>query len=363
MAKKAGKTPRFVKGMIVYAVVFLLLTGVGLYFFWQFIDAYEQSRSKTAVDAFVSGLTEEQLRKGSEAFLGTLNGELQTEEEAFALIQQSMTGELTYAKLGRESSVSQQVYVLRQDGQEVGRLTICPGPEGDFGFTPWIADNWSFVFPHLIAEPVSVTVSQDYTVSVNGHKLGEAYITETDIPYPALEDFWGDFDMVSMVTYRAESFLGEPVVTIQDSAGSNVDVTGETDPDSMIPVCSQEEESVLRPLLETFLQRYVAFTGSANRNEGANYQRLIKCLVPNGELAKRLYTALDGLHYAQSNGDTIKDITVNHFYKISEERWMCDVTYIVETIGRNGAVQMENNLKVIFLQTEDGPKVEAMTRY
>lgn len=40
MAKKRGSHIFFV-GMVIYAVIFLALTAVGLKFFWDFIEAYE----------------------------------------------------------------------------------------------------------------------------------------------------------------------------------------------------------------------------------------------------------------------------------------------------------------------------------
>jgi hypothetical protein len=54
---------------------------------------------------------------------------------------------------------------------------------------------------------------------------------------------------------------------------------------------------------------------------------------------------------------------VNQLADIGEGRYFCDVTYIVETVGREGAVETTNNLKLIILETENGLKIEAMTRY
>ena len=54
---------------------------------------------------------------------------------------------------------------------------------------------------------------------------------------------------------------------------------------------------------------------------------------------------------------------MNQVSDMGGERFYCDLTYIVETVGREGAVETTNNLKLIILETENGLKIEAMTRY
>ena len=53
MADKNRKMSRFVKGLVIYAVVFLSITAVGLGVLWKYIEAYEISRPRTAVASFV----------------------------------------------------------------------------------------------------------------------------------------------------------------------------------------------------------------------------------------------------------------------------------------------------------------------
>ena len=90
---------------------------------------------------------------------------------------------------------------------------------------------------------------------------------------------------------------------------------------------------------------------------------MIKYLVPNGELAKRLYTAIDGLQYAQSWGDTIKEITINRMVDLGENRYLCDVTYMVDNYSKSGLTTTENNLKLFIVDGDYGLRIEAMTRY
>ena len=58
MAKKVKIFSRkFVTGLLVYVVLFLIVLAVGLGIFWKFIASYEASRPKNTLKAYVSQLT------------------------------------------------------------------------------------------------------------------------------------------------------------------------------------------------------------------------------------------------------------------------------------------------------------------
>lgn len=354
---------RFVKGMVIYAIVFLLIAAAGLSVFWKFIDAYEQSRPINSVKAYVAQVTAEDMYEGSQALLDQIDSNIQSREEACQLIQDSVTQELSYAKKSGESSDDCQVYVLRSGKQVIGEFSITAGEKDRFGFRSWTVSEESFDFSHLLSDAVSITVPSDFSVSLNGCKLDDSYITESGIPYDALEAFYDDYTLPTMVTYTADSFLGNLSFQVLDRNGQPVEITDETDRNTLLPACSEQEIARLKPFVEGFLDKYVTFSSSANDAVTMNFMQLKKYLVPNGELLQRLSTALDGLQWAQSKGDFIQNITLNQYVSLEEQRYLCDVTYIVATMGNKGTVETTNNLKLIILDTDSGLKVEAMTRY
>lgn len=354
---------RFLTGMLVYALVFLVLLSGGLWVLWDYIDAYEQSRPGNTIKAYVNQLTVDDLCEGSDALLEQLNSHIQSWEEACQWIKDSVTGEFSYAKKSSESSETRQVYVLRNGRQAIGQFVITAGEPDKYGFRIWEVTEESFDFSHLLSQSISVTVPSDFVVSVNGTVLDSSYITEQDIPYTTLEEFYGDYPLPTMVTYTADSFLGSYTMDVTDREGNSVEITEETDYNSLLPACTQEELESIDELMEQFLARYVDFTGSSTGSASANYNKLIKHLVPDGELAKRLSTAIGGLYYAQSLRDTIQETTVNQYANLGDGRYFCDISYVVETVGKKGAVDVSYNLKVIMLVTDVGLRVEAMTRY
>lgn len=354
---------RFVLGMVIYALVFALIASAGLWLLWDFMEAYEASRPLNTIRSYVESVTPEDLCDGSEDLLKQLDSNLQTREEACQVIRQSVAQEFSYAKKSSESSEFRQVYVLRSGRQVIGSFTISAGEEDQYGLRVWELTEKSFDFSHLLGQSVSVTVPSDFTVSVNGNALDGSYITETDIPYQVLEEFSGEFPLPSMVTYSAEGFLGEASLTVADRNGNPVEITEETNYGLLLPECSDEEKVAMDELTEQFLKRYVAFTGGTSGSVSGDYSRLCRHLVPEGKLAKKLYTALEGLRYAQSVRDTIKSTAINQYARLGEGRYYCDVTYTVETVGKKGAVEMEYNMKIVMLETDVGLRVEAMSRY
>ena len=65
----------------------------------------------------------------------------------------------------------------------------------------------------------------------------------------------------------------------------------------------------------------------------------------------------------QSSGDEVADIDIQHYLELSEDSYLCDVTYKVDTIGREGLVQTTSNAKILIVRSGDTLLVESMIGY
>ena len=117
-------------------------------------------------------------------------------------------------------------------------------------------------------------------MSLNGNALDKGYITQTDIPYPVLADFHGEFEMPTMVTYTAGNFLGTLDFTVTDPAGNPVRILAETDRNQFVPTASQEDAAKVEKLTRDFLYRYIVFCSNANAEQEDNFGWLNQLLVP-----------------------------------------------------------------------------------
>ena len=126
--KKFAISP-FAKGMLIYALVFLLITAVGLAFFWDYMKAYEASRPKTAVNAYMAHLTEEHICDLSQELIGQIDKNIQSEAQTRTYIMDAVDS-ISHAKKSKESTLSRQVYVLRSGSAVIGQFSIVQGEKG-----------------------------------------------------------------------------------------------------------------------------------------------------------------------------------------------------------------------------------------
>lgn len=360
---KKQKKSHFLLGMFLYAVIFLGLTYWGLTEFWDFIEAYELSRPVYAVDGYVNQLTADEIYDNSPALTRQLNYDLQSEETCRDLVAQALSGEFHYARKASASTDNTQVYVLSSGDFEIGTITIAAQSPDEYGFIPWRVTETDFDLSALLREPVSMTVPADYVLIVNGAALNDSYITASGMTFDALEPFNGSYETPTMVTYTAGPFLGEPVLTLTDAAGNPVTAAEAELPEFYLDNCSSEEKTELDAFIKVFIEHYIAFSGSANRAATENYNKLMQYVSPDSTLKDRLYASIEGLEFAKSRGDVLVGMTMHRYVDIGNGYYLCDVTYLVDTTGREGVVQTTTNMKIIVTRSENGLLVDAMSGY
>lgn len=351
-------------GMAIYAVVFLIAAGIGLYIFWDFIASYEASRPDNTIDTYVSQLTvEEIVNEADDALIAQIDTNLQSEEECRQLIADSLTGEITYAKKTSESTDTQMVYAIRCGSKVIGSVTLKSVEVDRFGFSRWEIGQTQFELSDLMGKTVSVTVPEEFTVLVNGNPLGQAYITLRDIPYESLEGFYENYQLPTMVTYEAGPFLGTVTLETRNAAGEPVVIDAKTDYSVFVDNCTESDRARLTKFADAFLGRYVAFTGTDRKYSENNYVKLLPYVVIGSDLHKRMSMALDGLGWAQSNGNTLVSIEYHSFTAAGEGKYICDATYVVDTSGREGVVRTSNNVRFVIVQLPGELRVEMLTSY
>ena len=365
MAKNPKKKGHgFLIFMVLYAVLFLGLTYWGLGKLWDFMDAYEVSRPENTIVAYMEQLTPDHICDGSAALIGQIDHHIQSEEECQAVIKDAVSGGVSYAKKTSECTDTKIVYVLRSAGKVIGKVVLEPQGEERYGFTPWAVTEDSFDLSFLLTGTVSATAPHNYTVSVNGNALTEDYATETGIQYSLLEEFYDRYEgLPYQVSYTAGPCLGQISLQVTDPEGDPVTIDENTDFNAFLANCSADELAQLEEFNKDFIKAYINFLTSTRDNRTANHKALKAYLLTGSDLATRVKNAVDGLLFGQSKSDKLVELTVNHAVKISDDRYMLDVTYVVDTKGRQGVVQTTNNAQYVVVQTEEGLKAEMLLSY
>lgn len=361
--RKKAHWGRFFVCMLLYAVVVLGAAFYGLKYLWGFLESYEASRPKNTVESYMQNLSEDHILDMGVAVRNQIDGNLQTQEQCRQILAQTISGGVTYAKNSKASSDTRQVYVLRSDGTVIGSFTIEAGVPDEHGFSVWTVTEESFDFSFLIGQSASVTVPSTYSVSANGNLLDSSYITEDQIHFADIEDYYDDYDMPYQVTYTAGPILGDLELTVTDPQGNLVEMGENMDWSGLYENCTETEIQALDEFTQTLVERYVAFTGSNKNTRHTTYNKLMEYVVADSNLAQRLKTAIAGLQYGQSKGDKVVSIETHHRFHLEDGKYLCDITYEVDTTGKQGVVRTATSAKLIIVQTEKGLMLESMNIY
>lgn len=360
MKKKGFK--RFFLGLLIYSVVFLGLAYLGLHVFWDFIEAYELSRPKNTVAPYVQQLTPEQMAAADTELIGQIDHYIQSEEACKQFIASTLTEEISYAQNVAESSDTKMVYMVLHGGKAIGKVTLVAEVADEYGFTPWKVVSASFDFAYLKGSSASITVPHDFTVYAGGVALDSSYITQDNIPYADLKSYYKNYQPPYMVTYTVDPILGDITLTTKDRNGNDVTVDENTDLNVYMDNCTDAEQKAVTDLMAPFLRSYVAFTSNAggNTNSKNNYYNLLNYLVSGGDMAGRMYNALDGLYWARDTVSTITDTQFNHIVNLGDGHYLCDVTYTVHAeVYRDDPITV-NNAIVMLVKTSNGLRVESL---
>ena len=358
--KKSGAW--FIVGMFLYAVVFLSATYFGLTFLWNYMEAYEASRPNNTVNAYMEKLTPEHIVDQCENITEQIDLNIMPKETARQIMMAELSQGVRHAKKVKECTDTRLVYVLRSGSKVIGEFAIEANEADEYGFTTWSVVGESFDMSYLVGLKQTITVPDSCTVTVNGVELDESYIIQDKIQYEEIKEYYKDYDLPCKVTYEAGPLLGEVVMVVTDEDGTEVTFDETTDWSKYYYNCSAEEIQELDDFAELFLERYVDFTGSNKNTRYKTYNALIEHVVAGSDLATRLKNALEGLQFGQSKGDEI--VAINpHLYIRLGDKYLVDLTYEVDTTGKEGVVRTTTNARILMVKSESGLMTESIIIY
>ena len=308
-------------------------------------------------------LTPDYICDRSSELIATIDHHIQSEDACRAVIQDAVSGGITYAKKASECTDEKMVYILRAGNQVIGRVELAPEGEAVMGFTPWAVSSDRFDFSYLISDTVSTTVPANFHVYVNGAELDGSYITQSEIQFSYLKDFYDDYALPTITSYTAGPCLGEIALTITDSQDQPVTVDEATDLNQFLDNCTPEELAELESFTSEFVSRYVRFSNASGFDAKNDYYYLLGTVLKDSPLAKRCKDALVAMVSAVSQKYTIESVEINWATNIGNDRYLCDITYVLNVRGRLENPQQTFNMKVIVVRDGDRLMAETLRNY
>ena len=363
-APKKRKKWGFPVFMILYALVVLGAAAWGLSKFWDYMEAYEGSRIKNTIDAYMEQVSPQYVCDRSGDLIGSIDHNLQSEDACRQVILDFLSGGITYARKSAECTDTRTVYVLRSGGRVIGEVELIPQGEPQHGFTPWAVSRDSFDLSFLVGETASITVDHSMQVYAGDVLLDKRYISETGLHYEAVEDFYGELELPYKLTYTAGPILGDTVLHAVDAEGKTVEIGSEADLDSYLNNCGEGVHAELDAFNKDFIDRYVRYLTSRRDNRQHNYDQLMPLLADGSSLEERVRNAYEGLEFGQSQSDTIVTFHSNYIIDLGNDKYLCDITYEVDSLGRDGQLHRSvNNVRLFLVRNDDGLKAERLLTY
>lgn len=360
MTKRKRSRLIFTICLLVYAVLFLIGTAVGLSYLWDYMEAYERSRPVHTVDDYMEKLTADYICDKSTTLITMVDSSVQSKEDCRKVITEALSDKFSCVKNLGESTKEETVYLIRCGSRIIGRFSIAPGEEIAYGFAAWSVVSDSFDLSYLLTPGHTVTVPEYYSVSVNGTLLDTGHIIESGMQFSVLKEFYDTYSLPTLVTYQTGTTLGNTEVVITDPDGNPVKIDEHTDWNTLLPVCEPDTVAKLDTAVSGFVGAYVDFSSCTNNDTYGNHNRLQAHILPGSALSQRMKDAMAGLKWVSDRHAKVASIEVRQIVPIEGGKYICDVFYCVDTHNINGNVQTESHVKLIFTESGGSLKAETM---
>lgn len=229
-ALKPRKKRLFWKLLTVYFALFIVLTTVGLWFFYNHLRAYEAATPTAALDSYIQWIRDHDY----EAIFAASDFEetiLNTKDEFIKYLGRLYAGD-TATLTVREKSLSadagvadnRKEYSIYMDGKRVCGLTLLKNPE-------WGETAWSYVTEIQYQPTTTVYTADDTRITINGVDLSLLNLPSTPSQTTVLGGAKDPNALPLVSCYTIEKLLNPPTIEALTLSGDACNVV-QTEPAS-----------------------------------------------------------------------------------------------------------------------------------
>ena len=367
----SGKTRKdgLGRAMLVYALVFLILLGAGIFALLGYLRAYESASAPSAVNAWIGALDDEHAFRLAEPSLAHFDSRICPTQEIFARYAAPLLHEeLRAVRDEAGCDAAAERWLLLSGEQIVGSLTLTRGESAAWGLRPWQVSGEELDFSFLPAESdLTVTVPEGFRVECGGYELDESFVTARRAACPELSYLAGTAqEPPELISYTVTDRIGETPLRITDGEGR--EYPADTDFEELLRgnilnSCSAEERAALEDFAERFCEGYVAFMGCHREKVVSGYRAILPLLLPDSDLAARAANARNGQLWSHNRRNDLVSVEHRAFIRLGEGEYVCDVCFTVDTLGLNGTVRSENRARIFVVERDGQLYATDMLRY
>lgn len=294
--RKEEKKSHFLRNMVIYSFFMAALIGVGLYFFWHFIAAYEASLPNAVLAEYENDRLQRDFQNYLSEYAKTRSTAFQSEEELYEIALGDLN--LSGMKLKKDAQASSDeipAYAVRLDKDRIGTVTLKRmALDGmSFGMRGYAVDQVSFDYDPIRSGTCIVTAPKEAQISVNGVLLtGEnAEVVNVRSIFSQLTEGYLEIEDVKY----AFPYVGTPNLTASgksdctypmESTSSGVYVVKEHGNVSAYEGLEQEAKN--------FVQDYVVYLSGSG-----SYGQVLTHILPDTSFRERIVSTIGGSLWAK----------------------------------------------------------------
>ncbi len=207
----------FLRSLIIYCLVLILLIGAGLFVLNRFLVSYEASRPDNAMEEFMADKDRSFWLNGLQELIDQGFNEF---TKADALISDFGIDE--NADISWRSNVGDhesKEYDVRLGSARICTVSLSPAEDVGFGLNSWAVSSWNFNMPG--GSDIIISVPNGCTVSINGVEVGSSYINGIGGIEIELEH---SFDIAPAAEiYEIKGMKGPAEIKAHDSQGNELE--------------------------------------------------------------------------------------------------------------------------------------------
>ncbi len=360
MERSKRRSSRFGLGLLLYVIIFLIVSVLVLLYFYDWLSQYEATRPAAAVSAYKEMLTRE-LPAGIEKAASEVDRNLQSDTEIRDFLR-SLLNRAEIVRSSAQSTDSELIYLIRVDRQPIGRLKLEQTGEQKLGFQAWSITGQEYDLSAYFTT-AAVTVPENYSVTCGDVTLDKSYITESGIPYTILEPYYSELPSLPyLVTYTSGIRLGETDLQVFDTAGKAVKAEEMMD-SRFLDNCSADDKERFSLFTRDFISNYVQFTANVNGGFYYYYSLMRQMVVPESRLYERLGQSLGSFGFTTTRScDIIRD-SLNLCSQLDRTHYLVDYTYTTETHSQEGSAEDTRSVRLLITTADDKTLVLFMNNY
>lgn len=227
---KKKKTTKFKKNLKKYIICLSVLSLIFLGYVMNTLYQYEDSFTDNYMASVVKDVTKKAKKGKISKLIDTKSIEINKLDNSGKKVNDVMkqifkNSEITYKLDENTKNTTNPTYYVFANNQKVLQVNLKEKVKkhrlGLFTYPIWEVENYKLATDRGL-EYFDVYVPSNYTVEVNGTKLGEEYISKKTVneDYDKFKEY---VKLPNMVNYELNNFLQVPAIKIKDEKGNEVD--------------------------------------------------------------------------------------------------------------------------------------------